>query len=154
MVTIQTVWATCEYVNRDGQFNPDARMINDTGIFQAMSDSVFFNSMAWVITGDNSYASNAANEIKTWFIDPATAMTPNLNYAQLKRGPGTQTGQHTGVLDLKCMTKLVSGVLMLRNGSAQAWTNELDSGLNAWVTEYIGWLTTAQLALGEKAATK
>jgi hypothetical protein len=119
-----------------------------------MSDSVFFNAMAWVITNDNAYASNAATEIKTWFIDSATVMTPNLNYAQLKRGPGTQIGQHTGVLDLKCMSKLVSGVLMMRNGSAPAWTNDLDSGLNAWVTQYIQWLTTADLALQEKAATK
>ncbi|CAE6464225.1 unnamed protein product [Rhizoctonia solani] len=122
-------------------------------MFQAMSDSVFFNSMAWVITGDDTYASNAAKEINTWFIDPATSMTPNLNYAQVKRGPGSQIGQHTGVLDLKCMSKLVSGVLMLRNGSAPAWTGELDSGLKTWVNSYIGWLTTNELALQEKAAT-
>jgi hypothetical protein len=119
-----------------------------------MADSVFFNSMAWVITGNNTYASNAANAIKVWFIDPKTAMTPNLNYAQLQRGPGKQTGQRVGVLDLRCMAKLVSGVLMLRNGTASAWTSELDSRLKAWVKEYIGWLTTANLALQEKAATK
>lgn len=152
-LTPQQIWVTCDYVDRDGLFNPDGRLVNDTGIFQAMSDSVFFNSMAWVITGNNTYASNAATEIKTWFIDAATVMTPNLNYAQLKRGPGTQVGQHTGVLDLKCMTKLVSGVLMLRNGSAPAWTADINSGLNSWVTQYIQWLTTANLALQEKAST-
>lgn len=152
-LTPEQIWVTCEYTQRDGLFNPDARLVNDTGIFQAMSDSVFFNSMAWVITGDNTYASNAATAIKTWFIDAATVMTPNLNYAQLKRGPGTQIGQHTGVLDLKCMSKLVSGVLMMRNGSAPAWTTDIDSGLNSWVTQYIQWLTTADLALQEKAAT-
>ncbi|KAG8731901.1 hypothetical protein FRC10_001365 [Ceratobasidium sp. 414] len=147
------IWVTCPYYNRDGLFNPDVREVNDTGIFQAMSDSVFFNAMAWVITNDNTYASNAAAEIKTWFIDNATAMNPNLNYAQLQRGPGKQLGQHTGVLDLKCMTKLVSGVLMMRNGSAPAWTADLDAGLNSWVTQYLQWLTTAQLSLEEKAST-
>ncbi|KAG9113181.1 hypothetical protein FRC07_007810 [Ceratobasidium sp. 392] len=118
-----------------------------------MSDSIFFNAMAWVITNDNTYASNAASEINTWFIDPSTAMTPHLNYAQLERGPGVQKGQHTGVLDLKCMTKLVSGVLMMRNGSAPAWTSDLDQGLNSWVTQYLQWLNTAQLSLDEKAST-
>ncbi|KAG9100111.1 hypothetical protein FRC06_004513 [Ceratobasidium sp. 370] len=152
-LTAQQIWVTCPYYDRDGVFNPDARLINDTGIFQAMSDSVFFNAMAWVITNDNTYASNAASEIKTWFIDPATAMNPNLNYAQLERGPGKQVGQHTGVLDLKCMTKLVSGVLMMRNGSAPAWTPDLDAGLNSWVTQYLQWLTTAELSLQEKAST-
>ncbi|KAG9086917.1 hypothetical protein FS749_003284 [Ceratobasidium sp. UAMH 11750] len=152
-LTPQQIWVTCPYYDRDGVFNPDARLINDTGIFQAMSDSVFFNTMAWVITNDNTYASNAASAIKTWFIDPATAMNPNLNYAQLERGPGKQVGQHTGLLDLKCMTKIVSGVLMMRNGSAPAWTSDLDAGLNAWVTKYLVWVTTAELSLQEKAAT-
>ncbi|CAE6405612.1 unnamed protein product [Rhizoctonia solani] len=152
-LTPEQIWNTCEYITRDGLFNPDVRQVNDTGMFQAMSDSVFFNSMAWVITGDDTYASNAANEIKTWFVDPTTSMNPNLNYAQVKRGPGNQIGQHTGVLDLKCMSKLVSGVLMLRNGSSSAWTSDINSGLNAWVTSYIGWLTTNKLALQEKAAT-
>ncbi|QRW05956.1 chondroitin AC/alginate lyase [Ceratobasidium sp. AG-Ba] len=149
----EQIWVTCPYVNRDGQFNPDVRQVNDTGHFQAMSDSVFFNAMAWVITGDNTFASNAANEIKTWFIDPATSMNPNLNYAQLERGPGEQVGQHTGILDLKCMTKLVSGVLMMRNGSAPAWTSDLDTGLNTWVNQYIQWLDTAKLSQDEKAST-
>lgn len=42
-----------------------------------------YNSIAWVLTGQSKYASNSANFIKTWFIDPATAMNPNLNYAQV-----------------------------------------------------------------------
>jgi len=36
--------------------------------------------------------------IKTWFLDADTKMNPNLNYAQMKRGPDGQVGQHTGVL--------------------------------------------------------
>lgn len=63
-----------------------------------MANAVLYNSMAWVITGSNNYSANAANYVKTWFVDPDTAMTPNLNYAQLPRGPNGQTGAHTGVL--------------------------------------------------------
>ena len=56
--------------------------------------------------------------------------------------------------DLKCMAKVVSGVLLLREGGAAAWTNDLDSALTAWTETYITWLTTASIALEEKAAAK
>lgn len=52
------------------------------------------------------------------------------------------------------MAKIASGVLLLRDGKASEWTSEIDSGLSAWTKEYIQWLTTADIALQEKAATK
>jgi len=153
VLTDQQIWTTCPYETRDGQFNPDVRLVNDTGAFQAMSDAVFFNAMAWRISGSASYASQAVSFINTWFINPDTAMTPNLNYAQVQRGPGVQVGQHTGVLDLKCMAKLSSAILTLRGGKSDAYTADIDTKLVAWITEYIHWLETSSLALGEKAAT-
>ena len=41
------VWQTCPYVARDGQFNPDARLVNDVGAFQDLSEAVFYNAIAW-----------------------------------------------------------------------------------------------------------
>jgi hypothetical protein len=110
--------------------------------------------MAWVINGSSVYASNVASWIDTWFLAPDTYMNPNLNYAQVIRGPGANTGAHTGVLDLKCMTKVVDAVLILRAGKAPEWTQEIDSGLVNWSTTYIGWLTSSTIALQEAAATK
>ncbi|CAE6445363.1 unnamed protein product [Rhizoctonia solani] len=149
-LTDQQIYTTCPYVRRDGLFNPDVRMVNDTGEFQAMSDSVFYNALAWSVTKDRGYSRNIANAINTWFIAPDTRMNPNLNFSQLLRGPGEQIGSHTGLLDLKCMTKLTSGILVMRKGGAPEWTKELDDGLVAWVKEYLGWLGSSALALGEK----
>ena len=56
--------------------------------------------------------------------------------------------------DLKCMAKVVSGVLILRGGKAPGWTSEVDAGLVNWTKEYIPWLTSAPIALKEKAAAK
>ncbi|KAF8601426.1 chondroitin AC/alginate lyase [Ceratobasidium sp. AG-I] len=146
---IQTM---CTYVRRDGLFNPDARMVNDTGAFQAMTDSIFYNALAWSFNKDATYSTNIATAVNTWFINPDTLMNPNLIYAQLLRGPGVQEGSHTGILDLKCMSKLASGVLLLRKGQSAEWTSALDDGLNAWSKQYITWLTTDKMALEEKAA--
>ena len=52
------------------------------------------------------------------------------------------------------MTKIVSSVLLLREGKAAEWTTAVDTGLTTWATSYIQWLTTTTIALEEKKATK
>jgi len=79
-------------------FNPDRLLVNDTGAFEAMSDAVLYNALAWVLTGSGNYSANAAHFVNTWFIDPTTFQTPNLQYAQMHRGPDGQIGTHTGLL--------------------------------------------------------
>jgi hypothetical protein len=121
-----------------------------------MANAVLYNSFAWAINGSSQYAANAASFINTWFLANDTYMNPNLNYAQVERGPGptSNEGTHTGVLDLKCMVKVVNAVLVLRAGNAPQWTSEMDSDLVAWTKTYIGWLTSNNIALEEAAATK
>jgi len=81
-------------------FNPDGRLVDDVGNFSDMADAVLYNAMAWVLTGESKYSANTASFVDTWFLNPATSMNPNLNFAQMQRGPGPsgQTGSHTGVL--------------------------------------------------------
>ncbi|KAG8908781.1 hypothetical protein FRB99_003019 [Tulasnella sp. 403] len=152
-LTDQEVWTKCNYFQKDGQFNPDRALVNDTGSFAVMSDAVFYNVLAYKITGDGQYASSAAHYIDVWFLNNATYMTPNLEYSQVIRGAnGSKTGTHTGVLDLHCITKIVSGILVLRAMGAAAWTPELDTGMKNWTNQYLNWLQTNPIALEEKAA--
>lgn len=67
-----------------------------------MADAVFYNSMAWVINGSDFYEKNVVNFISTWFLNPDTYMQPNLEYAQMNRGPEGQVGAHTGLLYVIC----------------------------------------------------
>ncbi|KAI0782105.1 chondroitin AC/alginate lyase [Abortiporus biennis] len=153
-LTPEQIWVTCPYVSRDGQFNPDVRtLINDIGAFGDMSDAILYSSLAWAINGNTSYVDNVAKWIKTWFLDPDTLMNPNLNYAQMERGPTGQVGTHTGILDFKSMAKIASGILILRGGKASNWPSDVDSGFTAWMKSYIPWLTSAKIALEEKAST-
>lgn len=52
------------------------------------------------------------------------------------------------------MAKIATGVLILRTGNAPEWSSDIDAQFTTWVKKYIGWLTSANLALSEKAATK
>ncbi|KAF9233040.1 chondroitin AC/alginate lyase [Melanogaster broomeanus] len=137
------VWSNCPYYLRDGLFNPDVRMINNTGHFNAMADAVWMNSLAWAMTGINRYAQNAVTFINVWFHPEH----------QMRRGPGKgQIGAHTGELDLKCMAKVANAILILRNGNSAFWTQDLDDAMVNWCTRFVGWVTSYWIALEEAAA--
>lgn len=56
------VWTTCNYVSRDGQFNPDGRLINNVGDFQDFAEATFYNALAWVLetsSDRDTYEANA-----------------------------------------------------------------------------------------------
>ena len=98
ILRLLTVYTKCKYVRRDGELNPDVRLVSDTGEFQAMSDATLYNTLAWIINGSDAYMKNAVHYIDTWFINPDTYMYPNLDFAQGRRGVGGNNGSQTGVL--------------------------------------------------------
>lgn len=63
-------------------------------------------------------------------------------------------GRGCAYRDLKCMTKVVNGVLVLRKSNSSAWTTDLDNGMNEWVKEYTSWLETAHIAIEEALSAK
>ncbi|KAJ7846716.1 chondroitin AC/alginate lyase [Mycena olivaceomarginata] len=145
----------CDFVFRDGQVNPERFIIQDFQSFFNLSDAVLYNSIAAVLQNKPSskYSQNVANFVKTWFLNTDTAMNPNLNFAQMNRGPGGQTGAYTGVLDLRGFAKIASGILILRSSKNTDWTADLDSQMIAWCNKYIDWLQTAPTAQQAAHAT-
>ncbi len=47
---------TCPYENRDGQFNPDARLVNNIGDFESLANAVLYNAIAFSITKNATFA--------------------------------------------------------------------------------------------------
>ncbi|KAJ7450854.1 chondroitin AC/alginate lyase [Mycena latifolia] len=154
VLTPEQMWKTCAYVFRDGQVNPDRTTINDFQSFFNLSDAVLYNALASTFQNQSSsvYSQNVVKFINTWFLDADTAMNPNLNYAQMNRGPNGQTGEYTGILDLRGFAKIASGILILRKSGNTDWTADIDSKMVAWCTTYINWLQTAPTAKQAAAA--
>ncbi|CAL1709711.1 unnamed protein product [Somion occarium] len=141
----------CTWVQRDGQINPTSKDASDIDNFETLGDAVLYNTLTWALQGSSTASANAVKFIRTWFLDADTAMAPNLNFAQMQGGPGPddQSGTHTGVLDLKCMAKIVNGILVLRSGKSADWTSDLDGQMVGWTKEYISWLQSSPLAQRE-----
>ncbi|BEJ11394.1 hypothetical protein CspHIS471_0108160 [Cutaneotrichosporon sp. HIS471] len=151
-LAVDEMFKTCNYVNRDGALNPDARLINNIGDFDDISNAIFYAAMAWGVTRSPTYSQRAASLIDAWFLHEDSHMNPHLNYAQLKGGPSIrdQMGRHTGVLDLKGMIKIASGVLLLRNGNAQGWNATIDDRFQSWVHNYTNWIKNSPIAQDEE----
>jgi hypothetical protein len=138
------------YIRRDGETNPDSQSPkkSDRAAIEAMSVQTETLGLAYYLTGNEPYAEKAAELLRVWFLDPATRMNPNLNYAQGK--PGIEDGSKSGVLDGRGMTRALEGSILI--GGSSALTDAEREGLTAWAGEYFHWLTTEKLALEEAAS--
>ncbi|KAF8801252.1 hypothetical protein BYT27DRAFT_7115572 [Phlegmacium glaucopus] len=167
----EQIWTECPYVVKDGKVNPDTLLVPDFGAFQNMSEAVLYNTIAWTFgTPKNStFEANAVRFIRTFFLDAATKMNPNVNYGQMRRGHAHNVGSHTGLMkpfgpghkiykghfnksETKALTKIVSAILLLREAKSSAWTTDLDNQMITWSKAYITWIQTAPIALTEEAA--
>src|SRR5688572_22934036 len=74
------------YIRKDGQTNPEVKEYKDKEYMPKMCELVYTLSLAYYFSGNEVYAEHAAKLLKTWFLDPATRMNPNLNYAQAIKG--------------------------------------------------------------------
>jgi len=135
------------YIRRDGESNPEIANIKDHEELTRTAESSQALALGWYLTGDERYAEHAALLLRTFFLDPKTAMNPNMEFAQAI--PGQNTGRGAGVLDSRGFAFVVDAAGML-DGS-KAWTAEDAAGLKKWFTAYYTWLTTSKHGQQEAA---
>jgi hypothetical protein len=133
------------YIARDGQRNPDAKINSDYDKMWQMGWDVETLSLAFYITGNETYAAKAAELIKTWFLNPATKMNPNLEYAQ--RIPGVDASRHAGIIDSLAFPLVVDSVGLL--AGSPSWTEADENALKEWFAKYLTWLQESETGRGE-----
>ncbi len=128
------------YIRHDGETNPDRYKVTDDHEFNEVQSAVHALGLGYYLTGNEAYAARAVLLLRTWFLDPATRMNPNLNYAQAVLG--VNTGRGTGLIDVRGIPRLLDGITLL-SGSA-ALTQQDRAGLRKWFSEYLNWLETSK----------
>ena len=134
------------YINRDGQVNPESRQDSDRQPFGRMSDAVETLSLAYFLSDDEAYARHAALLLRTWFLDSATRMNPNLKYGQAI--PGVTVGRGIGLIDTRSLAQVVDAVGLLRK--SPTWTRADDAGMRAWANDFLTWMRTSPLGHDEE----
>ncbi|MCQ9129655.1 alginate lyase family protein [Streptomyces hilarionis] len=147
--TADNPWG-CPYAQRDGQRNPEVDSGTDRQDVEKVFDSAYDLSLAWYYTGERRYAVKAGQILRTWFLDPATRMNPNLDHAQFI--PCRYDGRAIGIIDFsQSYTAVLDAVAVLESG-ADAWTGTDRAGMARWNADFLGWLTDSDFGRQEAAA--
>jgi hypothetical protein len=135
------------YVRHDGRRNPANRTSNRRDLI-SMIGNVETLAMAWYFTGDEAYDNKATQLLRTWFLDPATRMNPNFEFAQAV--PGVNTGRGIGLIEMAGMTSLIDSVGLL--AGSKSWTEADQRGLQQWFTQFVQWMQESKNGRDEAAA--
>lgn len=138
------------YVRKDGKVNPESReeAANDTLRARLVGATVETLALGYYFTGDEKYAEHAAKILRTWFLDPATRMTPHFRFAQAV--PGVNDGRGTGILEARGLADAADAATLLKG--SQHWSADDQQALLAWAAAYFEWLTTSKNGQDEHAA--
>lgn len=136
------------YIRRDGERNPEIEKLTDHHNLDQMVDSVETLTLAYYFQGDEAYANRATQLLRTWFLDPATRMNPNLQYAQYV--PGVNTGRGIGLIETRGLTRVADCVGLL--AGSKAWTKSDQRGIEDWYSKFLQWMLDSRNGKEESAA--
>jgi hypothetical protein len=131
------------YIQRDGMTNP-GNFVEHRRAMIRLSLIVPALAAAYKLTRNKKYAMHAASHLRAWFIDDATRMNPNLQYAQAIKG--RFTGRGTGIIDTLHLVEVARAAGRLDLGAADL------AGVKQWFSEYTKWLTTHPYGIAERDA--
>ncbi|MEO7698762.1 MAG: alginate lyase family protein [Opitutus sp.] len=134
------------YLRRDGEIYPGSRTEeSDVERGRLMSRTAETLARAYADTRDEKYAARAALVLRTWFLDPATFMRPNLDFAQ--GVPGVNTGRQIGIIEgTNIVSALDQGSLL---AGSKAWTPADQEALMTWAADFLTWYRTSPFGVKE-----
>jgi hypothetical protein len=144
------------YIRKDGERVPGTELGEpfseqyDRTALQRMLDASYKLALAWYLTADERFAEHGARLVRTWFIDPATRMNPNLSYAQARIGHAEDQGQPTGIIEFSDLYQCLDAVRLLERSGHLDGADSV--GFRDWLVAYRGWLSTSWQGEAERAA--
>jgi len=136
------------YIRRDGERNPEINQFPDHSKMNRMAETVETLALAYYFRRDEKYAERAAELLRTWFLNSATRMNPNFQYAQAI--PGLSEGRGIGLIESRAFTRVVDAVGLLQG--SKSWTSEDHRRLREWFSQFLDWMIESKNGREEAAA--
>ena len=128
------------YIKKDGQINPEVKNYPDKENMPRLCGNIYLLGIAYYLSGNEQYAKKVNELMTVWFLDSATMMHPNLNFAQLVKG--INSGRGTGIIDTRHFVYALNGVQLLKGSSN--WNNKTDKATKAWFAQFLQWLQNSE----------
>jgi hypothetical protein len=135
------------YIRRDG-FSDPANFDDHRAALIRLGVLSPALASAWCLTHDKRYSAHFLNHLRAWFVDPATMMNPNLQYAQAIFG--VTTGRGTGIIDTLQLVDVVRGLRVLEAHKAIAPADI--EPIRKWFATYVDWMATSKNGVEEELA--
>lgn len=135
------------YVRRDGERNPEYFSLGDHSRLGKMTGNVRTLALAYFISGEETFADKANEQLGVWFLDAATRMNPNLNFAQAIKG--INDGRGIGIIETYGWRDLIDAIQLLKG--SRRWTTAVDQGMKDWFSAYLKWLLESPNGKDESA---
>jgi hypothetical protein len=133
------------YIRRDGMSNPANFNAHREALIR-LSLIVPALAAAWRLTGERRYADHAGLHLRAWFVDPATRMNANLQYAQAIFG--VSKGRGTGIIDTLHLVEPARAATLLNT----AGVLEDGKAIQQWFADYLQWMQTSKNGQQERDA--
>jgi hypothetical protein len=133
------------YIRRDGMSNPENFNTHRNALIR-LSLIVPALAAAWELTGEQRYADHAGQHLRAWFVDPATRMSANLQYAQAIFG--VSKGRGIGIIDTLHLVEPARAATLL----IAAGVLEEGREIQRWFANYLEWMRTSKNGQQERDA--
>jgi Alginate lyase len=136
------------YIRKDGQTNPEVREYKDKEYMPKLCDVIHTLALAYYFSDNPAYAAHASRLMRVWFLDTATRMNPNLNYAQAIKG--VNTGRGAGLIDSRHFIKVIDAIGLLHD--SKHWKQQDQQEMQQWFSEFLNWMQTSVIGKDEMDA--
>lgn len=137
------------WLNADGYPAPKTWAEEDSDRFHAMATNVTLFALAYCLSGEERFATKAAAIARRWWVDPTTAMLPNLDLSFLGRPPRhvamgpIKLHEHWHALDSLALLTQQGGGVCVRDGAQDGtlvWTDGERLAVTKWCAQMASWL--------------
>jgi hypothetical protein len=132
------------YMQRDGLSNP-ANFTAHRELLLDFAETVGTLAAACLVTQEKRYAKAVLAQLRAWFVEPATRMNPNLQYAQAIQG--ICTGRGIGIIDTVHLAEVALATKALQK-TGMFGSDDL-APIAGWFATYLEWLYTHPYGIEE-----